>query len=103
MLKSGRVLGFAPRACRSAFSTLLWLDRPATLVIGVRGGAADHVAQVGQQPFRIPAGKVTTIRVKVPAGSSRMDMRFDTQELPAGLPDIAAAVLVDGTQRRSIL
>ena len=103
VLKTGRVLGFAGRTCRAAFSTLLWLDAPGTLAVSVRGGAADHVAQVGKRVFRLPAGKLTTIRVQVPKGPSRLDMRFDTQELPAGLPDVTSAVLNSGGVRQSLL
>ena len=103
VLPSGRVLGFAPRRCRVAFSTLLWLDAPGTLAVGVRGGAADHTARVGDQVFRIPARRVTAIRVLVRPGRSRLDMRFDRQELPQGLPDVAFAVLTSGGRRRSLL
>ena len=103
VLKTGRVLGFAPRTCRAAFTALLWPAAPGTLVVRIRGGAADHVAQVGKQVFRLPARRVTTIRVQVPKGQSRLDLRFDTQELPAGLPDVASAVLVGDGRRQSIL
>ncbi len=103
VLRTGRVLGFAGRTCRAAFSTLLWLDAPGTLAVGIRGGAADHIAQVGKRVFRLPAGKLTTIRVQVPKGPSRLDMRFDTQELPAGLPDVSSAVLSSGGVHQSLL
>ena len=103
VLPSGRVLGFAPRTCRAAFSALLWLDRPGTVVLGIRGGRDEHLGQISGQNFRIPAGQVTTIRVRVPKGSSRLDVRFDTQELPAGLPDIASAVQDDRGRPQSLL
>ena len=103
VLPSGKVLGFAPRVCRSAFTTLLWLDHATTLAVRIRGGTADHSAQVGKQAFRLPAGKVTTIKVQVPSGQSRLDMRFDTQELPAGLPDVVGATLLTAGRSASIL
>ena len=103
VLPSGRVLGFAPRRCRVAFTAILWLPAPATLAIAVRGGRDDHVATIGSHVFRLPARRTTTIRVLAPRGRSRVDLRFDRQELPAGLPDVTAATLTGPGGSRSIL
>ena len=103
VLRGGRVLGFAPRRCRGALSLLEWLDAPGTLAVAVRGGAAVHSSQVGRRLFRLPARRVTTIRVQVPRGFSRLDMRFDRQELPAGLPDVDAVILTQGGSRHRLL
>ena len=79
------------------------MNGDAPSAVGVRGGRADHTARIGAQVFRIPAGRITTIRVLAPKGRSRLDLRFDRQELPAGLPDVASAVLTSGGRRQSLL
>lgn len=99
----GKALGYGDRVCRPLMSAYLWLDAPATLALRVQGGRRAHSAQSGDRTWPIPAGKVSTIRVPVPAGSSQLELRFDDFELPLGYPDVVGAALEQGGRTRSIL
>jgi hypothetical protein len=101
--RDGKVLAFADRVCRSVFTGLFWLERPGTLVLQVRGGNDPHSAQVGERSIDVPPNQMTTIRVRVKQGATRIDIPFDTQELPGGYPDVTGAVLEEPDTTTNLL
>ena len=63
--RNGAFISYFSRECRTVVSGYFWLERPATLVLGVRGGAAcAHRRASGEQDLhdRSPR-RVTTIRI----------------------------------------
>lgn len=100
---NGKALGYGDRVCRSLMSGYFWLDAPATLVLGIRGGQRSHAARSGGRTWAVPAGKVTTLRIPVRAGGAQLELRFDGFELPLGYPDVVSARLEEGGASRSIL
>lgn len=103
LTKSGEVLSYTERVCRAVFSCYFWLDRPAELVLRIKGGERPHEARLGPKAYAIAPSRITTIRVPLAAGASRIDVPFDTQELPLGYPDVVGAQLVSGGRSESIL
>jgi hypothetical protein len=101
--ENGRAQTYGARVCRPLMSGYFWLDEPATLVLGVQGGERAHEARSGERRWKIPAGKVTEIRIPVPAGSSQLELKFDEFELPLGYPDIASAKLVSDGQTTDLM
>ena len=93
----------AVRECRSLLSVLTWLGAAGTLDLKIRGGTSDHVAQTGGRSIPIPAGRITTIHLKLAGGQVQTELRFDTQELPRGLPEVTSAVLSSVGVRQSLL
>ena len=96
-------MSYFSRECRTVVSGYFWLGRPATLVLGIRGGARHHPARVGNRTYAIEPHRVNTIRIPLPNGPSQLQMTFDTLELPRGLPEIVSAGLDEGGRTRSIL
>jgi hypothetical protein len=107
--RNGAFISYFSRECRTVASGYFWLKRPATLVLRVRGGERSHPARVTSTPaavdktFTIQPRRVNTLRIPVPAGASQLEMRFDTLELPRGLPEVVGAALETGGRERSIL
>jgi hypothetical protein len=107
--RNGTLLSYFSRECRTVMSGYFWLQRPATLVLGVRGGNRRHPARVrssaaaGNKSLTIQPRQVNTLRIPVPAGPSQLEMRFDTLELPRGLPEVVSAKLESGGREHSIL
>ncbi len=101
--RHGRALSYASRVCRPLLSGYFWLEEPTTLVLGVKGGTEQHVAQSGDRTWVIPPGRVTPIRIPVPSGSSQVQLQFEDLELPLGYPDIVSARLEGGGVSRSLL
>lgn len=99
----GKALGYGSRVCRPLTSGYFWLDEPATLVLGVKGGKRAHTATSGDRTWEIPPGKVTTVRIPVPAGGSQLELEFDDLELPLGYPDVVSARLERGGASKPIL
>jgi uncharacterized membrane protein YjdF len=107
--RNGELMSYFARECRTVTSGYFWLERPATLVLGVRGGNRRHPARVRSntaadgKAFSIEPRRLNTLRIPVPAGGSQLQMRFDTLELPRGLPEIVSAALETGGEQHSIL
>jgi len=88
-----------PRRRPCEASTLggrFWLDRPATLALVWRGGTRDEQLTAGAQTYAIPAGRRTTIRLKVPAGAVGFGLQPSwSGGTPPQAPSLLAARLAD--------
>ena len=85
------------RPCEAAtLGGRFWLDRPATLALVWRGGVRDEQLTAGTRTYAIPAGRRTTIRLRVPAGAVGFGLQPSwTGGTPPQAPSLLAARLVD--------
>lgn len=84
----------APAACAPVLISDLWLDRPATLRLTFRGGAADHAVALGPQQWRVPAHRQITISVPLKSGPSALQFQLDWARRSATDPAFTGAALV---------
>jgi hypothetical protein len=92
----------APHRCRHALDLTLWLDRPADVLVRFVGGRRAQVVRLGHRRWAIPAGRMTTVRFRVPAGAtgSSLDLDWDASD---GTPAVLAVELVQDHRRMGVL
>jgi len=88
--------------CAGKLRALLWLDEAATLEVRFRGSELGHAVQADPgRVVEIPAGKVTTVRWKLPSGPASLDVPLDWSNLDG--PEMVGADLVAPDGRRTSL
>ncbi len=101
---SGPTVAPPRRACQAgAIGGRFWLDRPATLVLRWRGGSSDQQAAIGQRVYNLPARRLTTIRLPVPARPVSFGMRLGWRGVPPAVPALLSARLDDADIRTELL
>ena len=90
----GPAVGARRRACQAgAIGGRFWLDAPATLTLRFRGGASDQQAAIGRRVYALPARRLTTIRIPVPARPVSFGMRLGWRGVPPAVPALISARL----------
>jgi hypothetical protein len=93
----------APHSCADALTTYVWGDKPATMLVKVQGGSEPHLVQVGNQRYEIAPERMTTLRLRVPAGGASYQIYLDWSASDAELPSISDVLLEQDGAQRSLL
>ena len=89
------------RSCADSVDGTVWLDVPGRVELRFRGDATTtHLAQVGGRQYQIPPGRLTTIRIPAPVGTTPFTVTLDWK---SPLPALIGAELVQGTARTKLL
>jgi hypothetical protein len=80
----------APVTCRPQLAGQFWNDAAGELVLRFRGGAAPHAVASGTRTWDLPPRVMSTVRLAVPAGPSRLALSLDWTT-PDATPELASA------------
>jgi hypothetical protein len=94
--------GGSPVACGRYLTMHLWLDRPGSIALRFRGGDGTQTVRDASNAWVLPAHRLTTLRLPVARGASRIALAVDWQA-PAGAPRLVAATLRQQAQTTPLL
>lgn len=97
------LLSARPLKCAKSFGANLWLDAPATLVATFRGGTEPSSVSTGGRTYPLPAGRMTTIRLREPAGPTVVGFEVPAGGPPPQFPQLTSLVLREGGTATQLL
>ena len=89
--------------CAPGIRGNLWVDRPGTLEMRFAGGEGDHQVAAGGKVFPIPAGRTTTVKIRVPGRPTAFEFQLDWEGEAPEFPQLQAIDLVQGGVRQDLM